>query len=185
MGAQAFTGIAASVVSTVAAQADTGGDAAGAIGGVIGCLFWLGLIGGVFYYFYNQRKPFQVVTQTGLSPQNAIRTAVQTFTMGGWQVTSQTADNATFCKTRKPSCSTASVLLLFGLIPDVLYLFFAGGTINAYAHAAAGDTTTTTLQVRGTASGWGARASADRVLQAARAPQGMSGPGPQTSLPPA
>ncbi len=181
----AYLGVAAIILWTISAQAETeGGGAADAIGGVIGCLFWLGLIGGVFYYFYNKRKPFQLTAQTGLSPQDAIRTAVQTYTMDGWQVTSQTPDNATFCKTRKPSCLIAGVLLLLGLVPGILYLFFAGGTINAYAHATQ-NAGTTTLQVRGTASGWGAKSSGERVIQTARAPQGLSGGPQQANLPPA
>ncbi len=168
------------VVAAIAAQAETEGGGGGSI---IGFLIWIGLIGGVIYYFYNKRKPFQLTTQTGLSPQDAIRTAVQTYTMSGWQVTSQTPDNATFVKNRKPSCLIAGFLLLMGLIPGVLYLFFAGGTINAYASATQSGATTT-LQVRGTASGWGARSSGDRVIQAASAPQGLGAAQQQPNLPP-
>ncbi len=172
--------IVPSVVGSVTAQ----NDAAGSVFGGMICMFWLAVIGAVFYYFWSQRTPFQLTTQTGLAPQDAIRTAVQTFTMSGWQITSQTHDNATFAKNRKPSCLLAGILLLIGFIPGILYLVLAGGTMNAYVHAATGGTSTTTLQISGTASGWGAKSSAQRVVQAARAPQGIGGAGQQMSLPP-
>lgn len=139
-----------------------------------------GIIGGVFYYFWNKRRPFTLTTQTGLAPQDAIRTAVQTYTMNGWQITSQTQDNATFVRQRKPSCLVAGLLLLCGLIPGILYLFFAGKTMSSYVSATA-QGITTTVQLRGTVSGWGGKSTGQRIIQSLQAPQGLGGQ--QTSLP--
>lgn len=180
MVSRAIPVVLGDVVGSVAAQSGGGSGTA-----VIGLLVWAILIVGVFLYFRGQRKPFQLQTQTALSPQDAIRTAVQTYSMSGWQVTSQTPDNATFVKNTKGSCLVTGLLLLLGLVPGILYLVFSGRSINAYVYAGhepGGGSATTTIQVRGTASGWGARAAGQRVVHAVSAPA-MGGPGATPSLP--
>src|SRR5689334_10588666 len=150
-----------------------GGDG---IGPIIGILFWVGVIVGVIVYMRNQRVPFQGEIPTTLAPGDAIRMTVQTYTMDGWQVTSQTGDNATFVKSVKGSCLIAAILLLIGFIPGILYLAFSGRSISTNVYARATGSSGTMVQISSTASGWGGREIAERVLKALPT---SSGPIPQ------
>jgi len=146
------------------------------IGPIIGILFWVGIIVAVVVLMRKQREPFQSETRTTLAPGDAIRTAVQTYTMNGWQVTSQTSDNATFVKNVKGSCLIGGILLLIGIIPGILYLSFSGRSISTNIYARESGPSSTTVQISATASGWGGRETAERVLKALPA---SSGPIPQ------
>jgi len=150
-----------------------GGDG---IGPIIGILFWVGVIAAVIIYMRNQRVPFQSETRTTLATGDAIRTTVQTYTMNGWQVTSQTSENATFVKNVKGSCLIGGLLLLLGIIPGLLYLSFSGRSISTNVFAREAGLSSTTIQISTTASGWGGRETAERVLKALPA---SSGPIPQ------
>lgn len=92
--------------------------------------------------------------------------------MSGWQVTSQTADNATFVKNVKGSCLIGAILLLIGIIPGLLYLAFSGRTISTNVYAREAGPSNTTVQISTTASGWGGRETAERVLKALPASSG-------------
>lgn len=139
----------------------SGGNSGGV---VVGLLVWIAIIVGVFLYMRNSRQPYQVSAQTGARPEEAVRVAVQTYTLAGWQVTSQTADNATFLRQTKGSCFITLILLIIGLIPGILYLAFSGKSLTANVHAMPGGPSGTSVRINVTAHGWTGKDTADKVV---------------------
>lgn len=139
---------------------------------IFGILFWVGLIVGVVWYMRNKRASFEAETQTTLPSEDAIRLAAQTYTMNGWEVTSRSGDSATFVRNVKGSCLIAVVLFLIGFVPGLIYLWFMGRSINASVYARPGGVSSTTVQISSSASGWGARATAERLIRDLAPPTG-------------
>lgn len=137
----------------------------GASGGAVVFIVILCMIVAVVGFAVDRsRRSFQIVAATSLSPAEAIRTAVQTYTMNSWEITSQTYDNATFALRMKGSCLVAGFLLLCGFIPGILYLAYSGRTINVNVFAKAEGTANTTVTIAGTSAGYGGRKVADRFV---------------------
>jgi hypothetical protein len=113
----------------------------------------------------NGRRPFQIEANTAVAPDEAIRAAVQSYTMAGWRVTSRTDSDATFSIEQRGSCFTAAVLLAIGLIPGLLYLVFSRRTINANVNAMT-IPHGSTVRISCTYVGFGGRATANRALDA-------------------
>ena len=167
--------VAVSALVGISAQ-QASSDAGSVVGGFFAVLMWLAILGGLLYWLISNRQPYQVEVATSMTTQEAVNTAVQTFTMAGWSVTSSTTESATLrVQGRGRSCLLAAILLVIGIIPGILYLAFAGRDINVSVYARRAGSSSTTVKIGVSARGWGGKSDADRVA-AALQPSGRYGP---------
>lgn len=154
--------VALTWASPVSAQDDGGGGGGGA---VVGLIIYLATGGGIAYFMYRNRQSFSIQKQSSVAPAEAIRLAVQTYTMSGWSVTSNTGDNVTFVKATKGSCLVAILLFFLGIIPGILYMVFRGRTMTANVHVLPGPTGSA-ARIQGNTRGFGGQATAQRLAAA-------------------
>ena len=155
-----LAGAAAFVWATPVAAQDSGDGGGG--GAVVALIIYLAIGGAIAYFMYRNRQSFSVQKQSSIAPTEAIRLAVQTYTMGGWSVTSNTGDNVTFVKATKGSCLVAILLFFLGIIPGILYMAFRGRTMTANVHVLPGPTGSV-ARIQGNTRGFGGEATARRL----------------------
>lgn len=85
--------------------------------------------------------------ETEMSTVDVVSNAVQVMTMKNWTVSSQTPTAVTFTRRKKPNWLTALVLLLFLLIPGIVYLVLAGKTFSFSVSTRAADMGKTSVQI--------------------------------------
>src|SRR5947209_3869076 len=146
------------------AQASSGDDTAGTIGACFAILIWLGICAAVVVFMTKNRQPFQLESQTSAPPDEAMRRAVQAYTMAGWQVNSQLQNNVTFIRQNKPSCLILILLFCLGFIPGLIYLVIGGRAISANLHVDTSGPASSRVRIDGNARGFGGLATAERAM---------------------
>jgi hypothetical protein len=148
-------------------------DGAGGAGVFIGVvLFWLGIPIAIIVIYVRRRASFQLETQTTLATEEVLQRAVQTYTMSGWDVTSETADHVTLVRNVRGSCLVTILLGLFLILPAIVYMYFSSHSIHLNVYARRSGASSTTVQIGSTATGWGARAATERLIRDLAPPTG-------------
>ncbi len=145
------------------ATAQSGNDAGSGLDGMMGLLFLVGM-GAFVIVMMRSRQPSQVEARTPLPPDEVMQRAIQTYTMNGWRVNSQLANNVTFVTDRKPSCLIALILLCIGFIPGILYLIFAGRSLSASLHVSVNEASMSVVRITSNTTGFGGKSTAERVI---------------------
>lgn len=73
----------------------------------------------------------EVGIEVPLSRSEALDRAVEFMTRSGHALESRTGNSLTFVRRQKPSAQTGIVLLLFFVLPGILYLLLGGKTVRA------------------------------------------------------
>ena len=63
---------------------------------------------------------------------NALRAKIVQLTNRGWRVVTQTPESAQLARDRKPNKLMALLLLLFMILPGLLYIFWPRRTVYVY-----------------------------------------------------
>lgn len=84
---------------------------------LLGLVMW----GGLIWWVVSLSRPGSTTVQSGMSPREAVDAAVQNFTARGWMTTSQSGRDVSFSRQRTPGCLVTLVLLMFGILPGLLY----------------------------------------------------------------
>jgi hypothetical protein len=95
----------------------------------MGALFMLACLA-LFIFMIWRGMAGTASLDTAMSAGDVVHHAVRVMTMRNWTMTSQTATAATFTRTKKPSALVALILMLFLLIPGIIYLVLGGKTFS-------------------------------------------------------
>jgi len=96
----------------------------------VGGLIFLGLVIVFIWWSYQQGRPGAIAFGADRPPQQVVVAALQSFSGHGWTTTSQTERTISFARTQSPGCLVTGFLLLFGLIPGLLYWIAAKRTLT-------------------------------------------------------
>jgi hypothetical protein len=96
----------------------------------VGILILFGLAIGFIWWAYQQGRPGAIAFIADRPPREVVVAALQNFTLHGWTTTSQTKRTISFARTQSPGCLITGFLLLFGLIPGLLYWIAAKRTLT-------------------------------------------------------
>lgn len=96
----------------------------------LGPLIFLALCVLFIWWSYQQGRAGAATFHAGRGPDDVVIAALQTFSQRGWTTTSQTPRSISFSKTQAPGCLITFFLLLFGIIPGLLYWIAAKRTLT-------------------------------------------------------
>lgn len=123
------------------------------------------LIGAAIAYFmWRNRRPFSVQHRTAVASDYIVNQAIQTYTMQGWAVTSQTPMNLTVERRLQGSCLIALLLLLLGIFPGIFYLASRNKRMVSSVHVTPGATGSG-VSIMGNVRGFGGEAAAKKVVR--------------------
>lgn len=107
------------------------------MGVFIGLLF-LAVMAGLIWWAIWQGQSGSMSFQSGQAPREVVVNAMHYFSTAGWMTTTQTTDSPTmtFTRLQAPGCGITLVLLLFGIIPGLLYWIAAKRTLTLSVSAA-------------------------------------------------
>lgn len=128
-------------------------------------LFIVALVAGIVFYVQN-RQPFQADAYAALPADIALQTVVQAFTMRGWTVTVQGVGFAAFAKHKNANWLIAIILLLFFIVPGIVYLVLAGRTLTASVNTNMAGPETSSVRLVTNMRGFGGKAAVLQALQA-------------------
>jgi hypothetical protein len=104
-------------------------------------LIALAIVIAAIWWAIQQGRSGAIGFEAGRSPKDVVLGAVQMFSQRGWVTTSQSDQSISFSKSQPPGCLITIVLLLFGIIPGLLYWIAARRTltvsVSAYPASAA------------------------------------------------
>jgi hypothetical protein len=100
------------------------------MGGALALLFWLAVAAGLIYWAVYNGRSGSIGTVANRSPRDVVLAAVHNFTSRGWITTTQSEQSVTFSKSQTPSCLVTFFLLIFGIIPGLLYWIAAKRTLT-------------------------------------------------------
>lgn len=104
----------------------------------IGGLIFLGLVVLFIWWSYQQGRPGAIGFNAQHPPRQVVVAALQSFSGHGWTTTSQTDQTISFARTQAPGCLITGFLLLFGIIPGLLYWIAAKRTLTVSVTAQPG-----------------------------------------------
>jgi hypothetical protein len=81
------------------------------------------------WWSYQQGRAGAASFEASRSPSDVVMSALQTFSQRGWTTTAQTGQTISFTKSQAPGCLITFFLLLFGIIPGLLYWIAAKRTL--------------------------------------------------------
>lgn len=96
----------------------------------LGGLTLLGLVVLFMWWSYQQGRPGVIAFRAQRPPDQVIVAALQSFSGRGWTTTSQTSQTISFARSQAPGCLITGFLLLFGIIPGLLYWIAAKRTLT-------------------------------------------------------
>lgn len=96
----------------------------------LGGLILLGLVVVFVWWSYQQGRPGVITFRARRPPDQVIVAALQSFSGRGWTTTSQTSQTISFARSQAPGCLITGFLLLFGIIPGLLYWIAAKRTLT-------------------------------------------------------
>ncbi len=128
----------------------------------------------VAIFMVLNRRSFQAGTQSTIGRSDAIQRAIQVYTMNGWRLTGHTDAGATFYKDVKANWFLGLFLMLFGLIPGIIYLVVGSRDLTATVHARQVGDAMTAVEVSGNARGFGGASTANKFVSALPLPSGYS-----------
>lgn len=104
---------------------------------VIGLIVVAGIAVGLVIWSLGQSEPGSVACRPDKPPREVVAAAVYWFTSGGWTTSAQTRNSATFSRPENPSCAIGLLLLLFGIVPALVYWLVARRTVSISVAATA------------------------------------------------
>ena len=150
--------------TALAQSTSTNNDGGSAVGVIVGVIYLAIIIAWIVWFFQN-RKPFQVGSQTSLSQADVVQRSIQTYTMSGYQVLTQNERGASFVKRQKPGCLSLILFFAMGIIPGIIYLAIGGRDLTANVSCRSTGPGVTVMEIAGNAQGFGAKRAAEKVLQ--------------------
>jgi hypothetical protein len=96
----------------------------------IGPIIFLVLCVLFIWWSYQQGRAGAASFKADRRPDDVVMAALQTFSQRGWTTTSQTVRSISFSKSQAPGCLITFFLLLFGIIPGLLYWIAAKRTLT-------------------------------------------------------
>lgn len=150
----------------------------------LGGLIFIGLVIFFIWWSYQQGRPGVIGFEAERSSGDVVMTALQNFSRHGWTTTSQTDRSISFSRSQAPGCLITGFLLIFGLIPGLLYWIAAKRTltVSVTAQPIAGAMPRSMVSVAWSRNGGGRGPSLEfKNLIAAQAPISIAAP-PSPSL---
>jgi hypothetical protein len=126
----------------------------------------------VVIWMNRNRKPYLTGTQTPMTVDQMLQTAVQAYTIDGYQVTSHTAGNVTFTKQTRPNMGFVILLLITGILPGIVYWVLANRPFSVNV-VGAQQASFTTVNITSSVTGFGAKTTADKLVASLPKPAGM------------
>lgn len=117
----------------------------------------------IAYFMWRNRRSFAVQHRTAVASDYIVTQAIQTYTMQGWAVTSQTPMNLTVERRLKGSCLVAMLLLLLGIIPGIFYLASRNQRMVSSIQVTPGATGSG-VSIMGNMRGFGGEATAKKLV---------------------
>ena len=96
----------------------------------LGGLIFLGLVVVFIWWSYTQGRPGVIAFRAQRAPDQVVVAALQSFSGHGWTTTAQTNQTISFARSQAPGCLITGFLLLFGIIPGLLYWIAAKRTLT-------------------------------------------------------
>ncbi len=93
-------------------------------------LVFIAICVAMIWWSYQQGRAGAVSFQANRAPTDVVMSAVQTFSQRGWVTTSQSPQSISFSKQQAPGCLITFFLLLFGIIPGLLFWIAAKRTLT-------------------------------------------------------
>lgn len=93
-------------------------------------LIFIGLCVAFIWWSYRQGQAGAATVQTSRAPSDVVMAALHTFSQRGWATTAQSGQTISFSRTQAPGCLITAFLLLFGIIPGLLYWIAAKRTLT-------------------------------------------------------
>src|SRR5581483_9016624 len=115
------------LVTLLLASDDSSGNAAAIL---IGLLYVAAIVGFIWWAIW-QAQSGSMAFDAPKAPRDVIVDAMHHFSTHGWVTTTQTVDSPTmtFTRLQAPGCAITLVLLIFGIIPGLLYWIAAKRTL--------------------------------------------------------
>lgn len=117
----------------------------------------------VVIFMNRNRKPYLSSTHTPLDVRKVLQSAIQTYSIGGYQVTSQTDQNVTFTKQTRPNVGFLILLIITGILPGIAYWILANKPFSVNIVAERGSSGTS-VNIASSVTGFGAKTTDDNFL---------------------
>lgn len=126
----------------------------------------------IIIWMNRNRQPYITGTQTPIPVEQVLQTAVQTYTLDSYQVTSHTTGNVTFTRQTRPNMAFVILLLITGILPGILYWVLANKPFSVNV-VAAPQGSVTSVNITSSVTGFGGKTTADKLIATLPRPAGL------------